>query len=191
MFIVNGDGTYGVKFRNSAAQTFYVTVDSFLPTNGAGALIYAGMGKMYNNAANELWVPLAEKAYAQLNEFGWSRAGFSGSGQNTYAAITAGFISSALTHITGVGATHVVTTSGSSFNTFVTAWNGGKAIGFASPSNPEPGSGVVKDHAYAVVGYNAAAQTIILFNPWGIQYELLTMNWAQIQANFQYFGRTV
>jgi hypothetical protein len=73
----------------------------------------------------------------------------------------------------------------------VTAWNAGKMIGFASYVNPPAGSGVVGSHAYAVTSYNAAAQTITLFNPWGIHYGQITMNWAQIQANFQYFDRTV
>ena len=43
MFIVNGDGTYTVKFFKSG-QAEYVTVDSYLPTDGAGRLIYANMG---------------------------------------------------------------------------------------------------------------------------------------------------
>ena len=33
MFIVNGDGTYTVRFNNGS-QSQYVTVDSYLPTNG-------------------------------------------------------------------------------------------------------------------------------------------------------------
>ena len=31
-----------------------------------------------------------------------------------------------------------------------------------------PGNGLVGDHAYAVVGYNATADTFILYNPWGM-----------------------
>ena len=63
-------------------------------------------------------------------------------------------------------------------------------IGFASYASP-PSSSVVGSHAYAVVGYNATNQTVTLFNPWGIQHGLLTLSWTQIQANFQYFDRTV
>jgi hypothetical protein len=56
---------------------------------------------------------------------------------------------------------------------------------------PASGSGIVGSHAYAVVGYNANNQTVTLFNPWGIEYGLVTMTWAQIQQNFSYFDRTV
>jgi hypothetical protein len=190
MFVVNGDGTFGVKFYNTSGQAEYVTVDSYLPTNAGGTLIYGGYGSLYTNAGNELWVALAEKAYAQLNEFGWSRAGFSGSGQNSYAAIASGYISDALDHVTNQTATHTFTSGSTSFNTFVTAYNGGKLIGFASFATPVT-AGVVGGHAYAVVGYDSVAQTVTLFNPWGIQYGLTTMSWSLIQQNFQYFDRTV
>jgi hypothetical protein len=190
MFIVNGDGTYTVKFHQGSTA-HYVTVDSYLPTYSSGAAIYAANGLMYNNTAGELWVALAEKAYVQLHEMGWVRPGLSGNGQNSYAAIAGGYIGSALSHITGRSNTFTMTSSSTSFTTFVTAYNGGKMIGFASYANPPAGSPVVGSHAYAVVGYNAANQTVTLFNPWGIQYGLITMSWSQIQANFQYFDRTV
>jgi hypothetical protein len=190
MFIANGDGTYTVKFFNQGTQ-YFVTVDSYLPTNTGGSLIYAGLGASYTNSANELWVPLAEKAYVQLNEFGFTRAGLSGSGQNAYSAINGGYIYAAMHNITGLATSAFAMTSGStSFTTFVNAYNGGKMIGFASYASPPAGSGVVGSHAYAVVGYDAANQTVTLFNPWGTQYGLLTLNWSQIQANFQYFDRT-
>jgi hypothetical protein len=190
MFVVNGDGTYTVRFYNNG-QAQYVTVDSYLPTNGAGQLIYARLGAMYNNASNELWTALAEKAYAQINEMGWLRPGLPGNGQNSYSAIEGGYIYAALGQITGQGTSPFTMTSGSSsFTTFVNAYNAGKSIGFASKSAPTSSS-VVGNHAYAVVGYNAANQTVTLFNPWGIEYGLVTMSWSQIQQNFSYFDRTV
>jgi phage gp45-like len=189
MFVVNGDGTYTVKFYGYSGVD-YVTVDSYLPTNGAGVAIYASYGLMYNNAGGELWVALAEKAYAQLNEFGWSRPA-PYSGQNSYDALSGGYIASALTHISGqLASLGNFTSYGTSFNTFVNAYNAGELIGFATFSTPANGS-VVGDHAYSVVSYNASNQTITLFNPWGIEYGLITMSWAQIQQNFQYFDCTV
>lgn len=194
MFIVNGDGTYTVKFYG-AAGVHYVTVDSYLPTNAGGSLFYASRWLNYTNTGGELWVALAEKAYAQLNEFGWSRPG-SYSGQNTYSALSGGYIYAALGHVTGQSTSaFTMTSSGSSFTTFVNAWNAGKSIGFASYSSPPSGSGVVGGHAYAVVGYNAGNQTVTLFNPWGTDQNQapphLTLTWAQIQQYFQYFDRTV
>ncbi len=43
MFIVNGDGTYTVRFFNGS-QAQYVTVDQQLPTTSSGTLIFDGMG---------------------------------------------------------------------------------------------------------------------------------------------------
>ena len=100
MFIVNGDGTYTVKFFNNG-QANYVTVDSYLPTDSAGRAIYAGLGMVYNNTANELWTALAEKAYVQLNELGWERVGLSGNGQNAYASISGGYVYAAQGQVTG------------------------------------------------------------------------------------------
>ncbi|MFM7577416.1 MAG: C2 family cysteine protease, partial [Microcystaceae cyanobacterium] len=65
MFIDNGDDTFTVKFKNNGVNE-YVTVDRYLPTNGSGNLVYASYGSNYTNTGNELWVALAEKAYAQL-----------------------------------------------------------------------------------------------------------------------------
>jgi hypothetical protein len=189
MFIVNGDGTYTVKFYN-AGKPIYVTVDSYLPTDASGHLIYADLGAMYNNTGNELWTALAEKAYAQLNAMGFVRPGLSGNGLNAYSAIEGGYIYAAQSQITGLATTPFTSTaSASSFQAFVNAYNQGKEIGFASKPTPASSS-VVGNHAYAVVGYNAANQTVTLFNPWGIQYGLVTMTWAQIQGSFSYFDRT-
>jgi hypothetical protein len=190
MFIVNGDGTYTVRFYNGSGAAQYVTVDSYLPTDGSGALIYAGRGMKYNSSSNELWTALVEKAFVQVNQSGWERAGLPGNGLNAYAAISGGYINSALKFVIGQNTVNfVMTGGGTSFSAFVAAFNSGKSIGFASYSTPASKS-VVGNHAYAVVGYNASAGTVTLFNPWGIEYGLVTMSWAQIQQNFQYFDRT-
>lgn len=71
MFIDNGDDTWTVRFYHNGKPDF-VTVDRYLPTAFNGTAVYAGWGggKASEND-NELWVALAEKAYAQLNESGW------------------------------------------------------------------------------------------------------------------------
>ena len=189
MFVVNGDGTYAVKFFNNG-QSHYVTVDSYLPTDGAGRLIYANLGAVYNNSGNELWTALAEKAYVQINQMGWLRSGLPGNGQNSYAAIEGGYIYAALGQISGQATVAFASTAGTaSFSTFVTAFNAGKSIGFASKSAPASTT-VVGNHAYTVLSYNAANQTVTLYNPWGTSYALVTMTWSQIQGSFAYFDRT-
>jgi len=189
MFVVNGDGTYTVKFFNNGVS-HYVTADSYLPTNGSGQAIYAGLGAMYNNAGAELWTMLAEKAYVQLNQFGWIRAGLPGNGQNAYSAIEGGYIYAALGHVSGQATVaFAMTSSGTSFSTFVSAYNAGKMIGFASKGAPASPS-VVGGHAYTVASYDGTTQKVTLFNPWGTQYAMLTLSWAEVQANFSYFDRT-
>lgn len=183
MFIDNGDNTYTVKFfRNQVAD--YVTVDKYLPTDSAGKFVYANRGSSYNNPANELWVALAEKAYAQLNESGWIYQ----DSTNSYSGIgKGGYISDAFSHITGqkVSMSNVL-----SLESLTNAISIGKSIGFGSKS-----SGVAPDivasHAYALVNYDASTQTFTLFNPWGIESSskpsILQLNWNQILANFSYW----
>lgn len=189
MFIANGDGTYTVKFYNGA-EAEYITVDSDLPIDATGHLFYAGRGKLYNDPANELWVSLAEKAYAQINEMGWLRTYLMGNGQNTYAAIDGGYFYTAVGQTTGRATVAFTTTLvATNFSTFVDAYNQGALIGFTTMKSP-PNPAVVSNHVYAVLSYDAATQTITLFNPWGIQVDPLVMSWSEIQANFSYFDRT-
>lgn len=183
MFIDNGDNTYTVKFfRNQVAD--YITVDKYLPTDLAGKFVYASKGSSYNNPTNELWVALAEKAYAQLNESGWIYQ----DSTNSYSGIgKGGYISDAFSHITGqtVSMSNVL-----SLESLTNAISIGKSIGFGSKS-----SGVAPDivplHAYALVNYDASAQTFTLFNPWGLESSskpsILQLNWNQILANFSYW----
>ena len=87
MFIVNGDGTYTVRFFNGS-QAQYVTVDQQLPTTSCGTLIFDGLGSSATSASNVLWVALAEKAYVEINECGWIRPSSWGGGLNVYTDIS-------------------------------------------------------------------------------------------------------
>ena len=73
MFINNGDGTYTVRFFNGS-QADYVTVNLDLPETPQGTFAYANYQESISNGGNNLWVALAEKAYAELAASGWSRA---------------------------------------------------------------------------------------------------------------------
>jgi hypothetical protein len=171
MFVVNGDGTYTVRFYRSGV-TEYVTVDSYLPTSGVAG-----------TPNGELWGALAEKAYAQFFEI---------LGEvNAYSSIDFQYAYSTLAHITGQNtAAFAYTSSSTSLTTFANAWSIGEMICLISYSSGTS-SGIVANHAYAVVGYDAASSTVTLFNPWGINYGLTTLTWSQVQANFKYFDRTV
>jgi Calpain family cysteine protease len=101
MFTNNGDSTYTVRFYNNGVAD-YVTVDSNLPVDSSGQFVYAnydqyGQPTFASSGTNILWVALAEKAYAQLAEEGWSR----GSSPNSYDSINYGMMANGMAQITG------------------------------------------------------------------------------------------
>ncbi|MEG4447164.1 C2 family cysteine protease [Microcoleus sp. AT9_B5] len=184
MFIDNGDGTYTVRFFNNG-QVDYVTVDRYLPTDkNYGSLPFAkvgGYGNTYQNPANELWVALAEKAYAQINEAGW----IGQDGTNTYKGIEGGWMNFSTAQISNK--------SGNKFSlpntpdSLISAFTSGKLVSLASKFSgvAQP---VVTGHAYALVGYDNYSKIFKMFNPWGIGNNqdggYLNFTWSQIQANF-------
>ncbi|MFN7677319.1 MAG: pre-peptidase C-terminal domain-containing protein [Cyanobacteriota bacterium] len=174
MFIDNGDDTFTVRFFNQGVSD-YVTVDRYLPTNSSGYAVYAGWGGApASDTSNELWVALAEKAYAQLAESGWSRLS-SGTQVNAYAAISGGWMSDVIRQVTGLGATTAIVSAMIqtqlidlvSSNKILTA-------GFVYGA----GFGVVNGHAYTVTAYNSNNQTFHLRNPWGSSHADVT--WDQL-----------
>lgn len=188
MFTDNGDNTFTVRFQRSQAAADYVTVDRYLPTNSSGSFVYASKGNLYNNPGNELWVALAQKAYAQLNESGWINQ----NNTNSYSGIgDGGYISDALTHITGYN-----TSLGNllNFDSIVSAINSGEWIGLGTKSTVQSTS-IVAGHAYTLVAYNSNNQKFTLFNPWGINTSsskpgILELTWSEIQSNFSYWDAT-
>ncbi|MEM7714472.1 MAG: C2 family cysteine protease [Cyanobacteria bacterium P01_A01_bin.68] len=188
MFIDNGDGTFTVRFYNKGVAD-YVTVDRYLPTNNIGNLVYANPGDYHGNASNELWVALAEKAYAQINEAGWINQ----DGTNSYDGIgNAGYLSDAFTHITGKKS---ALGRQLDFNTVVETFNSGEVVGFGSKSSGVA-SNIVTSHAYALVDYNADTQKFTLLNPWSTdnsaeKSRTLELSWQEISNNFSYWDSTI
>lgn len=192
MFIVNGDGTYTVRFFNGR-QADYVTVDRYLPRDSHGDYVFANDGMSLEDQTVSLWVPLAEKAYAQLNEEGWLRRDQS---QNSYASIEDGWPNEALSQVTGVPARkHLSFRRAVEFVQFVSAYRSGDLLCFLSkgaPTNPQ----IVDSHVYAVVGYNAATRSVLLYNPWGIDNGssypgLLSLSWTEVAANFSSWAQSL
>ena len=119
MFINNGDGTYTVRFYGGTYGAFYtangtvsdgfhsgsgtadyVTVNLSLPTFQR----HAGLCRLRRHAANpnnSLWIPLAEKAYAQWNETGNEGR----NGTNTYNSIQGGWMATVDAQVLGHNAT--------------------------------------------------------------------------------------
>ncbi len=189
MFTVNGDGTYTVRFYNNG-KADYVTVDSMLPVSN-GRLIFANMGQSASSSSNVLWVAMAEKAYCQINEAGWLRQGLPGNGVNSYQAVAGGYFFQAVKQIANVTSV-TASTSSITFAAVANAFAAGKMVGFASTSSPSLKS-VVGNHQYVLTSVDSKAQTVTLFNPWGINNGsapgLVTLTMTQLKANYSYWDR--
>lgn len=127
MFEDNGDGTYSVRFYTNG-QADYVTVDNMMATDSNGRYMYAddgAAGKQQVADNNELWVALAEKAYAQLNESG--RLGQEEStnryGRQWNEGISWGWADATTTHITGLNTTQERLVESTWWNPF--SWDAG------------------------------------------------------------------
>lgn len=169
MFRDNGDGTYGVRFFVNGGE-IWETVNRSLPATSAGALAFSNAG---SNPSPSLWVPLVEKAYAQL-----SATGLTGHPAiNSYANIDADPPNIVLANLTGAQAQWYFSAD-PAWNTYksliVAAVASGDDVlvgtGTASADATYDSSGrlmLVADHEQAIVGYDAATGNFILRNPWG------------------------
>jgi hypothetical protein len=170
MFTDNGDNTFTVRFYNSGVAD-YVTVDRYLATNSSGYAVYAGWGGgLSTSTSNELWVALAEKAYAQLAESGWSR---SSNSTNSYSAIEGGWMDRVIRQVTGLAATSQSVTSMTQTQ-LINLVNSNQILtaGFVYGD----GFGVVDGHAYTITAYNATNGTFYLRNPWGFAHADVTFD---------------
>jgi hypothetical protein len=169
MFIYDGTtvengstvGVYSVRFYDPYGNAQYFTVDTELPN--AGGTYDRPVGGPYTvngSPSPVLWAALAEKAYAEANAVGFVDTNYPYA--NAYGTMQGGHASWALPAITGLSASR----DSSDPSDVASAWKAGKfiVIGTDSPSNP----GFVKDHDYAVVGYDPSrSQPFLVFNPWG------------------------
>ena len=186
MFTDNGDGTWTVKFTTNG-DTDYVTVDRMMATANNGRFLYANDGgdngiQNVVAADNELWAALAEKAYAQLNES--NEIGQDGT--NSYGGISGGNAATAITHITGLSAkseavnlTGIFGVSNAELINYVNSdrvvtvrgFNGLATDSGSGPTNISTG---VQNHAYSIVGYDAATARFDIRNPWDNKHLSLT-----------------
>jgi Calpain family cysteine protease len=193
MFIDNNDNTYTVRFYNNGVAD-YVTVDKYLPTDSSGRFVYANLGNSDNNNNNELWVALAEKAYAQINESGWlGRDNIT----NSYNSIAGGLDAVVVNQVTGMKTGY---SQLDDFNSMVNTFNKGNLIGIGSKSNGIADN-IVANHAYTVVGYNSSTQKFTLFNPWGtdgasdadgkFKPGILELSFAELKNSFSLYTFTI
>ena len=189
MFIVNGDGTYTVRFYNGR-QADYVTVDSDVPAD-QGKYVFANQGQLLTDTTIALWAPLAEKAYAEINEEGWLRT----NGSNSYASLDMGCPNDVYTEVTGLAAVgNLNLNKPANFTQFVNAYRAGDLQWFISNDAP-PSPLIGKTHVYAVVSYDASTRSVLVYNPWGIANGskaagLVWISWADVKTNFSCWCRS-
>ncbi|WP_341525984.1 C2 family cysteine protease [Nostoc sp. UHCC 0302] len=177
MFIDNGDNTFTVRFyKNGVAD--YVTVDRYLPTRN-GYAVYAGWGSgSSSSSSNELWVALAEKAYAQMNESAWLQRGYGRDGINSYEAIAGGNEYKVMSQITALNSTM---TTNVTQQDMINRVNSNNLVTFGINARIF-GSQYSGGHALAVTSYNSSTGRFHLHNPWGSNHLDLTwqelINWA-------------
>jgi hypothetical protein len=195
MFIDNGDNTYTVRFFNQGVAD-YVTVDRYLPVAASGQFTYASKGGYYNRTSTELWVALAEKAYAQVNSSGWTSR-WNNDHSNSYQGINNGWFGDAIRDITAKSSS---IRNSLNFDTLVNAFAGGKMIGVNSKASGQISSTVVYNHVYVLTDYDSSTQKFTLFNPWGISggYEnssskpgTLNMTWNELTTNFSSWDSSI
>lgn len=167
MFIDNGDGTFTVRFYNNTWPD-YVTVDRYLPADTNGKYVAANQSLNVSDTNNKLWVALAEKAYAQLDESGWTR----GAGQqvNTYDSLNLGDQKIAASQITGYSS--FVPTSDHGFPpttaSLISDFQKGRIILLGTNSiSSQVAANVVANHVYPMISYiNSSGGLLVLDNPW-------------------------
>jgi Calpain family cysteine protease/RTX calcium-binding nonapeptide repeat (4 copies) len=191
MFTENGDGTFSVMFfHNGAAE--YLTVDSYLPIDDQGLFVYDGTGISYKDPNNELWVALAEKAYAQLNEQGWLELG--GPAANSYQSIglIGGKSAMVMTQVMGQPAAPT-SLQVSNADAVAATFNAGNPVTFSTKLTVT-NSTLYGQHVYMLVGISGtgANRVFHLRNPHGRSVEgkalEVSLTWSQLVTDFQFFS---
>jgi len=153
-----GDGTYKVRFYQPDAQgqmqPVYVRVDGQLPFRGNVA--------RYARSPNqrELWVAVMEKAYAQ-----W-KGGYEAIGRGGYAG-------QVMTELTGRPHSfqwiEPSQDAAQLYGQLQAALAEGKIVSIGTPDSHALPRGLVKAHAYAVLGVEEkdGKQVLLVRNPWG------------------------
>lgn len=147
-----GDGTYAVRFFDRGNEV-YVRVDADLPISSYG-LTYADL-----SPSGEIWVAIAEKAYAHFR-----------SGRNSYSSLNGGWMAEPLTQITNrVSGTYWIGSSATTlYNYLRTSLEAGHPTTIGS--NYNAASPVIGSHAYTVLSVetDANGQWVTVYNPWGV-----------------------
>ena len=176
----NGDGTYGFRFFNANNEAYFVTVDKNLAIDKA-----TNQSVLANPSNGELWVALAEKAYAQINS--QTNVLLRNQSDNSYQAIEGG-MADPLKQITGLNYQYYCGYDDNISDTF--SYTGTKysqdpktykkeiisllqngsigTLGVIEKITDQNGNDeLFPGHAFMLLGYDAKTDTFKIRNPWG------------------------
>jgi hypothetical protein len=160
-----------------------------LPATSSGMLVYADLGAQASNSANTLWIPLAEKAYAE-----WNQTGNEGrDGRNAYASIAGGVSATVDAQVLGYNAKVYMTDSSenpvplNAETVAINALDAREAVTIGTDQWSGTQDGLYADHAYAIIGYTKSTNTFTLYNPWGFD-QPGQLTWSQLQADCLQFA---
>jgi hypothetical protein len=164
----NGMDLWTVRFFEDGSPV-YVTVDNQLPKKD-GSVVYD------RPQGGVLWVALAEKAYAQLNEFAPNIT--PSPGVNSYAAfVMANGYQTLKTLSTLTGQEASAEGPGT---TWTLIQSGRPAVLLAS----EPNSSSLREHHfYAAIDYDPSTGHFTVYDPYGIQQSQADGKWGLFWAN--------
>ena len=170
-----GDGTYAIRYYRNGTPT-YLRVDTDLP----GSPVSPKYARITPDG--ELWVALAEKAYAQFRY-----------GQNSYASLSGGWMDPVYQAVTGQWTTRLSPTSSSTATAMANYLDAGHGVTAASKSNSS--TPIVGLHAYMVKDVEVVGEQtyVTVYNPWSVDgriYDnnygdgLLRLTWSTFTQNF-------
>jgi hypothetical protein len=171
MITEHGNGTYAVRFEvNGKAD--YVTVNDQLSAYNDGIQQYDGSRMEFANSTTSLWVPLVEKALAQLSEQTNVLTGMQYAGaDDQYYQLNSG-AGEGMSLITGQSNSsyYLGNRSGSGLTNLLGTLENSLAAGddvLLGTSDDAVSGNLVDDHMFAVTGINATTGMVSLYNPWG------------------------
>ncbi len=171
LITANGNGSYSVEFQvNGHAD--YVTVNNQFSSYTGGLAQWDGSKMEFANSTTSLWVPLVEKALAELSEQSGVLTGMDyAGGQNQYYELTDG-AGEGISLLTGQ-VTHDYAIAGrgpASLTGLLNAMQNDLAAGhdvLVGTSELAVSGNLVADHMFAVTAVDTASGLVSLYNPWG------------------------
>lgn len=190
-----GQQTYGVRLYDGRGQTHWVTVNNQLVVASAedDVPLYSKLANTLTPQDTKLWLPLLEKAYAQMNEQGFLGREAMSNGKNAMWAIEGGF-SEAGSYILGTGSwtysddaedvgyqvnhnplttVQLLPEGLSDVQVLARYLNGGNTLFVGSSANTHDADQRIlftEGHAYIIMDADPADAhntTVTVYNPWG------------------------